>query len=100
MGWYATGRFWCKWVFRGNGPYMSVEHLKKTLQDVTGFWARKNRVDLANAHFKVLMRKYDPHNGWQRDYLLRQTQKAWTQVGLVQWTDAKFSAEIADIESL
>jgi hypothetical protein len=100
VGAYAMGRFWCKWVIRNNGPYMSSELLKSALREVTAFWARKNRVDLADAKFKVLVRKYDPCKGWQPDYLLRQTEKPWTQLGLVQWKDRAYTAQIAEIKRL
>jgi hypothetical protein len=100
VGSYAMGRFWCKWVIRNNGPYMTSEQLKTTLRELTAFWARKNRVDLGDARFKVLVRRYDPCNGWQPDYLLRQVEKPWSQIGQVQWKKMEFSAEIADIASL
>jgi hypothetical protein len=100
MGSYAKGRIWAKWAFRGNAPYMSIEHLKLTLRDLTGFWARKNGVNLADARFKVLVKKYDPHSGWERNFLLRQTEKPWALAGWVVWHDEKFSADITNIEAL
>jgi hypothetical protein len=100
MGWYATGRIWAKWAFRGNSQYMALEQLKPTLRDLTGFWARKNEVDLTDARFKVLVKKYEKHSGWQADYLKRQAEKPWTVVGTAHWKGGTFSADIVDIEAL
>jgi uncharacterized membrane protein YphA (DoxX/SURF4 family) len=100
MGWYATGRIWAKWAFRGNAQYMSIEQLKLALRDLTGFWARKNDVDLADARFKVLVKKYDEHEGWQLDYLQRQADKPWAMAGTIHWKGGTFSADIINIEAL
>ncbi len=100
MDWYCRGRIWCRWVFRGMGPHIYPEPLKTALRDFTGFWAMKNGVDLTNASFKVLVKKYDPQTGWQRNYLLRQTEKPWATAGFVHWRQGQFSAEIADIEGI
>jgi hypothetical protein len=100
MGWYATGRIWAKWAFRGNAQYMSVEHLKLALRDLTGFWARKNDVDLGDARFRVLVKKYDEHADWQHDYLQRQADKPWTIAGTIHWKGGAFSADIINIEAL
>jgi hypothetical protein len=100
MGWYATGRIWAKWAFRGNAQYMSIEHLKLALRDLTGFWARKNDVDLGDARFKVLVKKYDQQGGWQHDYLQRQAEKPWTTAGTIHWQGGAFTADIINIEAL
>jgi hypothetical protein len=100
MGWMATGRIWAKWAFRGNAQYMSIEHLKLALRDLTGFWARKNDVDLADAHFNVLVKKYEKQAGWQVDFLKRQAEKPWSVAGTVHWKNGAFSADIINIEAL
>ncbi len=72
VGWYSTGRIWAKWAFRANAPFMWDEQLKSGLRDVTAFWAMKNGVPLADARFNVLVKKYDPRTGWQRNFLHNQ----------------------------
>jgi hypothetical protein len=79
---------------------MSIEQLKLALRDLTGFWARKNDVDLNNAYFKVLVKKYEKQTGWQADYLERQAAMPWAVAGNVQWKNGQFSADIIEIESL
>ena len=100
MGWYATGRIWAKWAFRGNSQYMAIEQLKLALRDLTWFWASKNDVDLNDAQFKVLVKHYEKHTVWQADYLERQAARPWTVAGAAQWKEGVFSANIIDIESL
>jgi hypothetical protein len=100
VGWYATGRIWAKWAFRANAPYMSIEHLKLGLRDFTAFWAMKNGISLDDARFNVLVKKYDPPTGWQRNFLHNQTQKPWQPAGTVHWQQGQFSAEVVNIEAL
>lgn len=99
-GWYATGRQWAKWGFRGCGPYLCPQVLSRTLQQFTAFWAHKNEVDLKNAQFRILVKKYDACEGWEPDYLKRQCEKPWLPAGNVQWNQGQFAYLVDDIERM
>jgi uncharacterized membrane protein YphA (DoxX/SURF4 family) len=100
VGSYVTGRIWAKWAFRCNAPTMDRKQIESALRDFTAFWALKNNVNLANARFKILVKKYDSRSGWERNYLRRQAEKPWSLAGWAQWRNGQFSAELIDVERL
>lgn len=97
---YLWGFNWVKWSFRVNNNIVNQENLKKGIRDFTAFWAEKNRVDLNDATFIIKLKKIETPKGWEKDFLKRQMEKPWQNIGTATWKDKKYSIEIPEVEKL
>ncbi len=64
------------------------------------FWAHQQNISLDSASFSVLIKKIDSPHGWEYDFLDKQIAHPWIKAGEVNWHNKKFSASIAEVESL
>ncbi len=99
-GKYQFGFTWVKRTFRTNGNSVNQSDLERGLRDFTAFWAHKNKVNLEDATFIIKLKKIDIPTEWEKDFLEKQMEKPWKDVGMVHWKEKKFNLEIPDIESL
>lgn len=93
-----TGRRWVKWTFRVIGTHIDMSALKRGLRAYTAFWSQRNGVDLRDASFRVLSRRYDPLKGFEKGFHRRQAQKEWRHIGNVTWKGLQFKADISNPE--
>jgi uncharacterized membrane protein YphA (DoxX/SURF4 family) len=98
VGSLNTGRRWAKWTFRVSGTHIDMSALKRGLRDYTAFWSQRNGVDLRDASFRVLSRRYDPLKGFEKGFHRRQAQKEWRHIGNVTWKRLQFKADISNPE--
>ncbi|WP_375558873.1 HTTM domain-containing protein [Bernardetia sp. OM2101] len=98
--WYNTGRNWAKIGFRTVGPQVDSTLLSNGIKRFTEFYAMKKDIDLADATFKIKVKKVDIPTEWEKDFLKNQMAKPWQDVGEATWKDGKFFIEVPNIESL
>ena len=89
---YNSGRVWCAWTHRIAAKNIDAKSFETGVRNFTAFWAA-GRADLADARFLVFSRQYEPLDGWQRNYLVRQTQQPWTPIYEARWKDRQFALE-------
>lgn len=99
-GKYQVGPIWCKWSFRVNGNTIDQNNLEKGIRDFTAFWAYKNGADLNDATFTIKVKKIDTPKSWEKDFLKKQMQKPWKDVGTARWRDKEYFIDIPIIEEL
>ena len=97
---YLWGFNWVKRSFRVNNNIVDQENLKNGIRDFTAFWAKKNRVNLNDATFIIKLKKIETPKGWEKDFLKRQMEKPWQNIGTATWKDKKYSIEIPEVEKL
>lgn len=97
---YMLGSIWAKWGFRANANEINQDDLKNGIRDFTAFWAKKNRVNLNDATFIIKLKKIETPKGWEKDFLKRQMEKPWQDIGTATWKDKKYSIEIPEVEKL
>lgn len=99
-GLYLLGSIWAKWGFRVNGNMIDQNNLEKGIRDFTAFWAYKNGADLNDATFTIKVKKIDTPKSWEKDFLKKQMQKPWKDVGTARWRDKEYFIDIPIIEEL
>ena len=99
-GYYIYGSNWVKWTFRVNAPETNPFVLRDGIKKFTAFWAGKNNIDLNDATFKIVVKKIDVPDRWEKNWLTDQMNKPWIEAGIAQWTNAKFTAEIKSLEEM
>ncbi|MFV0172835.1 DCC1-like thiol-disulfide oxidoreductase family protein [Empedobacter falsenii] len=99
-GSYLYGFNWVKWSFRVNHNKINQNNLEKGIRDFTAFWAKKNGIDLNDANFTIKVKKIDTPKDWEKDFLKKQMQKPWKDVGTARWRDKEYFIEIPIIEEL
>ncbi len=97
---FARGRLWVKWIFRVNGTDVNLNSLILDLRHITAFWARREGIDLDNAQFRVLVKKFDPVEGWSPGFLESQVNHPWLEAGHVFWKEKQFTTALNDIEAM
>jgi len=97
---YLLGPIWAKWGFRVNNNKIIHAEVENGIRDFTAFWAQKNGVDLNNARFIIKLQKIETPQGWEKDFLKRQMDKPWQDIGVAIWKDRKYSIDIPEIEKL
>ncbi len=88
---YDSGRVWCAWTHRLAAKNIDAKSFESGVRNFTAFWAAGRGVNLADAQFLVFSRQYEPLKGWQRNYLVRQTQQPWTPIYEARWKDRQFA---------
>ncbi|MFN3020010.1 DCC1-like thiol-disulfide oxidoreductase family protein [Chryseobacterium sp. TY3] len=99
-GSYLYGFNWVKWSFRVNHNKIDQNNLEKGIGDFTAFWAYKNGADLNDATFTIKVKKIDTPKSWEKDFLKKQMQKPWKDVGTARWRDKEYFIDIPIIEEL
>lgn len=104
-GEYLKGFIWAKWTFRVNGPKVNNHILETGIQDFTAFWLFKegiaNQKTMDNTYnFKVYVQYMDGTTGFQKDFLSKQINKPWKEIGSATWDKKQFSIDIPKIESI
>lgn len=89
-----------KWSFRVNHNKINQNNLEKGIRDFTAFWAYKNGIDLNDANFTIKVKKIDTPKSWEKDFLKKQMQKPWKDVGTARWRDKEYFIDIPIIEEL
>lgn len=97
---YLYGFNWSKWSFRVNHNIINQINLERGIRDFTAFWAYKNGVDLNNAVFKIKLKKVDTPKEWKKNFLKRQMNKPWQNIGTATWKDKNYSIDIPIVEQL
>ena len=82
---YNKGFIWANWAFRTNGASMNQQALEAGFKRYTAFWALKNGVKLEGSEFRIMLKKVEYPESWERDFLKRQMEQEWVDVGLVSW---------------
>lgn len=101
VGSYNMDRFWLKWNFRSNSRNCNNEELATGIKLFTAYWAGKNSIPLDTARFNVKVKFYDPINGWEHNYLKKQLEKEWHNVGYVEYLNNEyFTDSLPIIEDL
>jgi vitamin K-dependent gamma-carboxylase-like protein len=88
---HNSGRVWCAWTHRIAAKNVDANSFGTGVRNYTAFWAKRRGIDLADARFLVFSRQCEPVQGWERNYLLRQTQQPWTPIFEARWKDRQFS---------
>jgi len=99
-GYYNTGRIFCNWNYWVTSAQINQEKLVAGLRDYTAFWATKNNISLQNATFTIRLKKTDVPLTWQKDFLPKQMQQPWQEIGLVYWQYEKCTVKLPLVESL
>jgi len=100
-GMYINGPNWVKWTFRVNSPNIQMELLEEGIRDFTAFWAHQKNVNLSDARFKILVKKINIPQKWEKDFLSKQIQMPWINAGEVKWEDNQFKiVKCIPIESI
>lgn len=99
-GTYLLGFNWVKWAFRVNSNRIEQKNLKTGIRDFTAFWAKKNGVDLKDATFIIKMQKLDTPKDWEHNFLEKQIQKPWQNIGEVKWSNYEYHISIPEVEKL
>lgn len=99
-GWYQIGFNWVKRTFRTSGNIIEQNSLESGLKDFTAFWAYKNNINLEDATFIIKLKRIETPKHWEKDFLKKQMEKPWEDVGVVQWKDNNFIFNVPDIEAL
>jgi predicted DCC family thiol-disulfide oxidoreductase YuxK len=99
-GKYLVGPLWVKWTFRVNGPLINPKDLLNGIRDFTAFWAYKHNISLKNAVFEIRIKENREAKKWEYDFLNKQLQNPWLDVGKAVWKDDEFSLEIKDIHKI
>lgn len=104
-GAYLKGFIWAKWTFRVNGPKVNNQILSTGIQDFTAFWLFKEGVANAKTaeglyNFKIYVQYMDGTTGFQKDFLRRQINKPWKEIGTATWDKKQFTIDIPRIESI
>jgi hypothetical protein len=97
---FARGRLWAKWMFRANGPTIHLTAFTYDLRLVTAFWARREGVDLNDAEFRVIVKKFDRVEEWSPGVLKRQVRQPWQEAGHLYWKNNQFTTTLSDIEQM
>lgn len=99
-GKYLFGPIWAKWSFRANHNKIIQSDLEKGIRDFTAFWAKKNGVNLNDAEFIIKLKKIETPHNWEKDFLKKQMEKPWQDIGKAKWQDKIYSIEIPEVEKL
>lgn len=97
---YAIGRLWAKWAYRANNPYMLETPIRSAIRDYTAYWLHEQNRSLDRAQFLILVKAYEPVNGWEKNKLRRQTEQPWQMAGNGAWSAGKFTCTLHDLESV
>lgn len=97
---YLYGPIWAKWSFRVNHNKINQSNLEKGIRDFAAFWAKKNNINLDNAKFIIKVKKIETPTHWEKDFLKRQMEKPWQNIGKAFWKDKQYFIEIPIIEDL
>lgn len=97
---YIFGANWVKWSFRVNHNKINQSNMEKGIRDFTAFWAEKNNVDLNDAEFIIKLKKVETPKGWEKDFLKRQMDQPWTDIGIASWKDNKYYVNLPEVEKL
>jgi predicted DCC family thiol-disulfide oxidoreductase YuxK len=97
---YLWGTNWAKWTFRVNNPYINQGNLEKGIRDFTAFWAAKNGIDLNDATFIIKLKKVETTNHWEKDFLKRQMEQPWQDIGVAVWKGNQYSIQLPEVEKL
>jgi predicted DCC family thiol-disulfide oxidoreductase YuxK len=92
IGSFIYGANWVKWTFRVNGRTPEIKTLNDGLKRFTAFWSYINRKSFDNSQFIIKVKKIDAVMEWEKDFLNRQLQKPWIEVGSVFWKSGNFVA--------
>lgn len=98
--WYAYSFNWVNWTFRVNSPNINQKNLRSGIKRYTAFWATKNGHAFDDLTFRIMVKKIDTPDGWQKNFLKKQMNKPWVKAGYVYWKDEKFTADIVNIEAI
>ena len=82
-----NGFVWVNWTFQVNSPQINRQQLTQGIQKYTAFWAYKHKVALDQATFFIKIKEIASPQGWEKDFLKKQMQKPWRNIGIVQWKD-------------
>lgn len=91
---------WVKWTFRVDAPKINQEELKQGIRDFAIFWAIKNGHHPDSLKFRIYVKRCEIPLQWERNFLKKQMEKPWKEVGVALWRDGQFLISIPDIESL
>ncbi|MFD3003274.1 hypothetical protein ACFS7Z_23125 [Pontibacter toksunensis] len=86
---YSFGRMFTKWS-RTIGAYPEdTAQVKDGVVRFTAFWAAKHKVSLQDATFRLLAKEATVQFNWERDYLRKQIDNPWHEVGKLVWQNNK-----------
>lgn len=100
VGIYNTGRNWIKITYGVMANKVDSSALATGIMRWTEFYANKKHIDLDDAIFKIKVKKIDIPREWQKDFLKKQLNKPWQDIGEVKWKEGKFISNLPDIESI
>ncbi|WP_147294268.1 hypothetical protein [Pontibacter diazotrophicus] len=82
---YSFGRMFTKWS-RTIGAYPEdTAQVKDGLVKFTAFWAAKHNIPLQDATFRVLGKEATVQFNWEKNYLQKQIDRPWREVGRLKW---------------
>jgi len=97
---YNTGRIFCNWNYWVNSAHINQEKLVAGIRDYTAFWAVKNNISLQHATFTIRLKKTQVPLTWEKDFLKKQMQQPWQQIGTVSWQAGECAIIIPVVENL
>ncbi len=99
--WYLYGFNWVHWTFRVNGPSINTLELEKGIRDFTAFWMHKVKKQEGTQKFIILIKKIDVPQQWEKNFLEKQMEKPWIEVGYANWINKQFTFYLCkDIENM
>lgn len=85
---YIYSFSWAKWTFRVVGPKISQKKLEKGIKDYVRFWLYKNQNQQNNlSQFIILMKEIQVPTQWEKDFLNKQIEIPWQNVGTIKLND-------------
>ena len=92
---YIYGCNWVNWTFRVNYPgIIPYSCFASGLKKYTAFWAHKNDIKTKKKiKFKLHLKLIDIPEHFEKDFLQKQRNKPWVDLGTINWNENKFEMD-------
>ncbi len=96
------GRVQSMWANVAVTARIKRERLYRLIQKVTLFWGKEVGLDVANADFKIKLKRIRVPMDWEKDLRYENINRPWQDIGKVIWKDGGMRVETTgiDIEAL
>ncbi|WP_162055070.1 hypothetical protein [Pontibacter pamirensis] len=82
---YSFGRMFTKWSQTIGAYPQDTVQVKDGLVKFTAFWAAKHNIPLQDATFRVLSKETIVQFNWEEDFLQKQMNRPWREIGRLRW---------------
>lgn len=90
---YTFGVNWC-YMFNILSSRNGDEGVLKYVERFSAFGAGKNNINLNNSLFEVKVKLITSPSKWEKDFLKKQIEQKWIDLGTVTWKDNKFQSNL------